>query len=73
MNGEAVSQVSRSASGVTLSVTQKANKFVSGFFLRFAQFGTRPTPIKHFATYGTTSGFLPAQNPVGRRNHFVSR
>jgi hypothetical protein len=52
---EAVSQVSRSASGVTHGVTQKADKSVSGFFLRFAHSGTRPTPIKHFAPYETTS------------------
>jgi hypothetical protein len=56
--------MSRSASGVTLGVTQKANKCVSGFYLRFAQSGTRPTPIEHSATCETTSGFLTAQGKL---------
>jgi hypothetical protein len=57
-NPEAVSQVSRSASGVTRCVMQKADKSVSGFFLRMAQSGTRPTTIEHSATCETTSPFL---------------
>jgi hypothetical protein len=69
---EAVPQVSRSASGVTPRVTQKTDTSVSGFFLRFAQSGTRPTPIQHFAPYETTSPQVPLAHHLdlqGRCGH----
>ncbi len=54
--------MSRLVSGVTPRVTQKAGKSVSGFFLRFAQSGTRPTPINRFCSCETASGFLTARD-----------